>query len=316
MLSIGWAPQKTLRALGYRQVRHAAITWTVQAQGVAFLQSMADWSSEALWNAGWPYLSKASHRVYLATGPTGRRYVVKDYALPKPQRSFLGATQSRARVEFYRTLQAHTKNFPTVLPLAYGEREEQRSSSIIVYPFLDSAVSLDWLYTPNCPPTITTRQRQHIEKTVGKLVRTFIDSSVRRFDGHLDHFLVSWEGEWAPRVWYVDFEKIRFTLCFLAWVRHRKRVRTLGKLLARLQWLNNSGSHVNRASMMRISQAYFHEHAPLARQKKLCQAVLRAAQAYWIQRRFQTRGSYVFQIFQLHGESGHNSPISPPDRPL
>ena len=110
MLSIGWAPQKTLRALGYRQVRHAAIAWTVQEQGVAFLQSMADWSSEALWNAGWPYLSKASHRVYLATqAKTGRRYVVKDYALPKPQRSFLGTTQSRARVEFYRTLQPMPK---------------------------------------------------------------------------------------------------------------------------------------------------------------------------------------------------------------
>jgi hypothetical protein len=169
-------------------------------------------------------------------------------------------------------------------------------------------VSLDWLYTPNCPHTITTRQRQHIETTVGRLVRAFIDAPVRRFDGHLDHFLVSWQGERSPRVWYVDFEKIRFTRCWPAWVRQRQRVRTLGKLLARLQWLNHSGSHVNRASMMRISQAYFHEHTPLARQKQLCQAVLRAAQAYWTQRRFQTRGNYVFQIFQPHGEVRTQSP--------
>jgi Lipopolysaccharide kinase (Kdo/WaaP) family len=316
MLSMGWASQKALRALGYRQVRHAAITWTVQEQGVILLQSIVDWSSEALRKAGWPYLSKASHRVYLATGPTGIRYVVKDYALPPPQRSFLGAAPSRARVEFYRTLQAHTKNFPTVLPLAYGERDDKSGWSIIVYPFLDGALSLDWLYTPNRPPTITARQRRHIEKTVGKLARALIDAPVQRFDGHLDHFLVSWEGEKSPRVWYVDFEKIRFTACLPAWGRHRQRVRTLGKLLARLQWLNNSGSHVNRASMMRISQAYFHEHSPLARQKKLCQAVLRAAQAYWRRRRFQTRGSYVFQIFQHHGEYGHNSPISPQDSPL
>ena len=304
-----------MRALGYRQVRHAAMTWTVQEHGVPLLQSRTDWSSEALWNAGWPYLSKASHRVYLATEPGGRRYVVKDYALPKPPRLFPGATPSRARVEFYRTLQAHTKNFPTVLPLAYGERDDKSGRSIIVYPFLEHALSLDWLYTSNRPPTITVCQRQHIEKAIGRLVRALVDAPVQRFDGHLDHFLVSWE-ETSPRVWYVDFEKIRFTTLLPAWVWHRKRPRTLGKLLARLQWLNTSDSHVNRASMMRISRAYFHEHAPLARQKKLCQAVLRAAQAYWRRRRFQTRGRYVFQIFQSHDECGHHRPISPPSRPL
>ncbi len=56
------------------------------------------------------------------------------------------------------------------------------------------------------------RERQYLEKTIGRVIRKLIDTGAYPVDAHLDHFLVMKDGE-KILVYYVVFERIKPKSC-------------------------------------------------------------------------------------------------------
>jgi hypothetical protein len=106
-------------------------------------------------------------------------------------------------------------------------------------------------------------------------------------DVRADHFLVQRNGTGAPLVYWIDFERVRFTLR-----KKKEGIRTLGRLLSRMEWFRLSGGKINRPAMMRIGCAYFRDVGPGARHKELRRTVVDAARKWWYRREFHKRGAY------------------------
>lgn len=224
-------------------------------------------------------------------------YLIKAYPPKKNRERQFSRKPSRAKKEFCNTLIAYKKDVQTVLPLAIGEGKQNGQWGVIIYPFLDTAVSLTRVYTHEGLERLTVQERQSLEKTVGRLVRKFIDKGMVPRDLGLDHFLARKEsGEIL--VHWVDLERVKFTRLF----KRRKGIETLGKLLAQMEWLRNSGWNISRSSMMRIGHAYFHKEGLRGLDKRLCWEVIQAAGRVWLRRSLSVRRPPPVTIVDLSGK--------------
>ncbi|MGH7831762.1 MAG: lipopolysaccharide kinase InaA family protein [Candidatus Binatia bacterium] len=283
-------------AFGYRKVEHAGFSWLANDEGVRFLAGVDDWSPEGLsTQKGWKCRKKRYHAVYLVQHDGRASYVIKDYPPVDNPKSALGENGNRAKKEFSNTLAAYQKSIPVVLPLAVGEWTVDRDRGVIIYPFLDKAIPLERVYNHESSSTLPNRERQRLERNVGKLLRAMVDAGAYPVDAHLDHFLaLRVDGGEVP-VYYIDLERIRFSSSL--WFIRIKRIKTIGRLLARLEWLRVSGGGINRAGMMRISRAFFAERGFRPLDKELCRVVIKAARRYWYRREFHKRGPYRLRSF-------------------
>lgn len=279
---------KKLGEFGYRRLIHAGFSWQATIAGEQFLTSIADWSPEVLGGQkGWRLFDRGTHALYLATGPDGKRYMVKVYPEPGHRAPLRLRKGNRARNEFYHTLLASKTGVRTVLPLAVGESGEKNRCGVIIYPFVENSVSLDRVYDPQGSSSLSLAERRYAERKVGEMLRTFADSGMYVVDVRADHFLVQRNGTGAPLVYWIDFERVRFTLR-----KKKEGIRTLGRLLSRMEWFRVSGGGMNLPAMMRIGCAYFRDIGPGARHKELRRTVVKAARKWWYRREFHKRGSY------------------------
>jgi hypothetical protein len=281
-----------LQASAYREIEHAGFLWLATEEGVRFIAGVNDWSPQWLAESGWESHKKRHHKYYVANDQEGMRYLVKVYP-PEPNHSwFYGRRVNRARNEFTKTLITHRKEIPTVLPLAVGEAREDKQWGIIIYPFLVQAIPLERVYEHRRVSLLSIRERQSMEKTVGRMVRHFIDRGAYPVDAHLDHFLVMKTGEANISVYYVDLERIGFSSLTKRLLMRRKLLKTMGRLIARLEWLRASGCRINRPSMMRMGCAFFGEGTFGTSRRRLRRGVIQAAKEYWYRRKFHARGPY------------------------
>jgi hypothetical protein len=291
--------KRDLIAFGYREVEHAGFSWYANEAGARFLSGIDDWSQQKLTTEkGWNCRTKRDHAVYVACDREGMWYLIKDYPPVKKSKNLLSREASRATREFFKTLVAHKKGIPTVLPLAVGKWKEDGRRGVIIYPFLDQAIPLERVYDRANASGLTVREKQSLEKAVGKLMRTMHDAGAYPIDAHLDHFLVSREKNGRMTVCYIDFERIEFHFCFVKWVEQRRLIKSLGRLLARLEWLRVSGGAVNRPGVMRMGLAFLGDNASAAGKKRLRLSIVRAAKKFWDRRGFGRRGLYGFRSFE------------------
>jgi hypothetical protein len=285
---------------GYRELKHADFTWLANEEGARFLAGIDDWSPEKLAvRKGWNCRQKTRHAVYLARDQDGALYLVKSYAAEGKRKFLSGREPNRAGREFARTFFAHKKGISTVLPLAVGEGLADPCRGVIIYPFLDKAIPLERIYQHEDATRLAIGERQSLERKVGKLLRSMVDAGAYPVDGHLDHFLALRADGGEISVYYIDLERIGFRSLTKKWFLGSKRVKTLGRVTARLEWLRVSGGRINRVTMMRMSRAFFHQERPRPLDKKLCRKVIRAARRYWYRREFHQRGPYLPRSFSL-----------------
>ncbi len=285
--------KKDLLSFGYRKVDHAGYSWIANKEGARFLLEIDDWSPQALAaRKGWNHQNKRHHTVYFGRDLNGTRYLIKFYLKGKERKYFYTRSINRARNEFFKSLLAHRMEIKTVLPLAVGACREERYQGLIIYPFLDQAMSLERVYDRRNLNTLTICERHYLEKAVGRLIRKFIDAGAYPVDAHLDHFLAMKVAGTQILVYYVDLERVKFNKLSKNMLRNRKLIKTLGRLIARLEWFRTSGGRINRSSMIRIGLAFFHEEGLGTLDKKLCRSVIQAARKYWYRRRFHIRGPY------------------------
>jgi hypothetical protein len=284
---------------GYQKVEHAGFRWLTTENGARFLLEIDDWSPDQLaLRKEWNCRTKPHHAVYLGRDQEGNSYLIKDYAAERNQRYLFGAEANRAKNEFSKTLFAHKKSIPTVLPLAVGEWRADTQRGVIIYPFLDRAIPFERVYETECSSTLATRERQCVERKVGELLRNMVEAGAYPVDGHLDHFLALRAETGEFRVYYVDFERIEFSTFTKKWFLRSKLIKTLGRLTARLEWYRVSGGRINRAAMMRISHAFFRKERWRPLDKGLRRVVIEAAKRYWYRREFHKRGPYGLRSFQ------------------
>lgn len=292
--------KKDLVAFGYRKVEHGGLSWLADEDGTRFLTSVREWSANKLPDThGWSYRKKSQHSVYLVRNHGGKGYLIKDYPPEHHRRRLFGGKANRAKKEFARTLLAYRKGIQTVLPLAVGEENEDKDRGVIIYPFLDKAIPLERAYQHEHLNLLSIRDRQCLEKEVGKLLRKMVDAGAYPVDGHLDHFLVMRTDEGKILVYYIDLERVEFSSLTKKWLMRRKLIKTLGRLLARLEWLRVSGGGIRRAGMMRISRAFFGQQRLGRLNRELSMASIQAARKYWHRREFHKRGSYGLRSYQL-----------------
>ena len=197
---------------------------------------------------------------------------------------------------------AYRSGIPVVLPLALGEWSRVKGWGVIVYLFLQDAVTLESVYSSRSLEIMGFKYRLRLEERVGTLMRKLSDMGAYPVDAHLDHFLVVNDSISGPVVYYVDLERMKFN----SWTRHvmgqAKRIKTLGRLLARLEWLARSGGGVSRSAMMRMGRFFFRIEKPGPLDKRLCRRVIRAARRYWDRRKFQERGRSPLRSIQVASE--------------
>lgn len=278
-----------LHAFGYQVVDRGGFSWLANELGLRFICEVDDWSPETLvTRKGWSFWDKGSHALYVAQDYGQVRFLVKVYRARKSSAAFLTRQVNKAKQEFYNTLYAYEKGFNTVLPLALGESSWDRSSGVIVYPFLDNAIPLDKVYPYRGCGGLAIFERQYLEKSVGRLLRKCFESGIFPANMCLGHFLARKEAGGRLVVYWVDFEKLKFR----SLRRKRFGVKSLGKLLARIEWFRVSGGRINRSSIMRVGHACFHKEGSGKLDKKLCRAIIQAAKEYWEFRKIDTRGLY------------------------
>lgn len=298
--------KKDLIAFGYREVEHAGISWLANEEGIRFLLSVDDWSQGVLTaERGWNCRTKRDHAVYVARDRDGMKFLIKDYPLGDKRKVLFGREANRATREFSKTLLAYKKDIQTIPPLAVGQWTEDRQRGLIIYPFLDKAVPLERVYDRANASGFTVREKQFLEKAVGKLMRTMHDAGAYPIDAHLDHFLVRREESGRVKVCYIDFERIKFHFWFKKWLDRRRLIKSLGRLLARLEWLRVSGGSVNRPGAMRMSLAFLQDKALRSRKRGLRRTVVRAAKQFWDRREFGRRGLYGFRSFGPMDKADH-----------
>jgi hypothetical protein len=129
-------------------------------------------------------------------------------------------------------------------------------------------------------------------------MRTMHDAGAYPIDAHLDHFLVSRADNGEVEVRYIDFERIKFHGRLTKWLGRRRLLKSLGRLLARFEWLRVSGGAVNRPCVMRMSLAFLKDKAADPKKRRLRRAVIQAAAEFWQRRDFARRGAYGFRSFE------------------
>ncbi|MEE9143487.1 MAG: hypothetical protein V3U06_01800 [Candidatus Binatia bacterium] len=280
-------------AFGYKEMEHSGFSWLATKEGMPFIIGVDDWSPRGIAvQKGWKSREKSLHEVYLARDQEGMRYLVKIYPPKRNCPNFFSRRVNRAKNEFSKTLLACKKEIQTVLPLAVAQGKEDKRWGIIIYPFLDQAIPLERVYDCDNLSLLSIRERQLMEKTVGRLLRKFIDEGAYPVDAHLDHFLIMKSGEASVHVHYVDLERIGFNSLTKSILKRRKLLKTLGRLIARLEWLRVSGFRINRPSMMRMGRAFLEGKAFGISGRRLRRAVIQAAREFWYRREFHTRGQY------------------------
>jgi hypothetical protein len=291
-----------LLARGYRELEHGEFHWIANDVGSGFVLGVDSWSPDQLsLKVEWKHWKKQLHDVYLARQQNGRAYLIKSYP-PQSKGDGSSPTQgNRAMQEFFKTIVAEERKVRTVLPVAVGEWRADRKWGLIVYPYLDQSVTLERVYVDQEPRPFVVRERHFLEKEIGRLTRGFVDAGAYPVDAHLDHFLVVREGPETITVLYVDLERIRFDGLARMFMRKRRMIKTVGRLLARLEWFRVSGGRINQASMMRMAHAFFDEEPAGRLNKKLYRAVIRAARRYSNARKFHTRGRYPLRSIPSEG---------------
>lgn len=286
----GLGGEDLLRSLDYRELEHGGLSWLTNEEGARFVLEVDDWSLQGLaLKSEWEVCERRYHMRYLARDQRGKRYFIKVYLPRKAPRNF-GRRIQRARREFDNVLTAHKHDIPTVLPLAMAQGKGDRPWGVIIFPFLESVVSLEEVYTGKFN-SLSVRERQSMERMVGGMMRRFIDSGMYPRDLVLDHFLVKRIGGGGLSVYWVDLERVNS-----GWfLKRKKRIEILGKFLLRLERCRITGGRVNSSSMMRIVHAYFHKKALEKLDKRLRRNILRAANKYWYRRKFNKRGPYVLR---------------------
>ncbi len=289
--------EKERQLIGYRRMDHGGLSWLANEEGARFIIKVGGWSPQGLAiKQGWIRSERHYHTLYLAQGENGKRYLIKTYPLKGNYARPFSRKANRARREFNNTLIAHREGIPTVLPLAVGEGKEHGRWSVILYPFLDKAVSLARVYSHGEVKHLSIRERQCLEKKVGMLVRKLIDKGIYPRDLVLDHFLANKENG-DLLVHLVDLERVEFA----RWFRRKKGIGTLGSLLARMEWFRISGWRINRSSVMRIGYACFHAKQLQKLDKRLCRAVIQTARKYWFRREFNKRRPGLLGSIELGG---------------
>jgi hypothetical protein len=286
--------KKDFRALGYRRFVHKGYVWVADEEAARLLAEIDDWSPQALaGRKGWTSWEKRRHELYLVQGRAGK-YLIKTYP-PKESGSagwFRSRRIGRATKEFRSSVAAYLKGIPTPLPAALGEKKEDRRWGIIVYPFLEETYGLDRLYAGE-GFKLDARERHLVEKKVGRLMRKFIDLGMYPRYMKFDHFLIKREGE-RLQVYWIDLERTKFTRFF----KRTRLLRTVGKVLATLEWFRISGARVNRASMARIGQAFLQGDSSERPDKRSRRAAIRAAEEFWNRRHLSQKKAPVVTVIE------------------
>ena len=274
--------KKDLLSLGYREFEHGGYVWLANEEAARLISEVDDWSPQGLvGRKGWTFWEKRRHELYLVQSHFGK-YLVKTYPPKKDNNHalFYSRRNGRAKKEFRSSIAAYKKGISTPLPSALGEKREDRRWGIIVYPFLDETIGLDRVYADARFKGLDVRERHIVEKSIGKLLRKFIDQGMYPRYLKLDHFLIKrGEGE-RFLVYWIDLERTKFTYLF----KRMRLLRTIGRLLATMERFRVSGARVNRPSMMRIAHAYFRGDNSKRPNKRLRRAAIRAAEEFWYRR--------------------------------
>jgi hypothetical protein len=273
--------KKDLFALGYQKLEHGGYVWQANEEVARLIEGVDDWSPSGLaGKRGWTFWEKRRHELYLVQTHSGK-YLVKTYP-PKENQNhawFYSQGISRAEKEFRSSVAAYKRGIPTPLPSAIGGKKGDRRWGIIIYPFLDETVGLDRVYADERLNELSVRDRQHVEKAVGRLLRKFIDQGMYPRYLKLDHFLIRRENERLV-VYWIDLERTKFTYLF----KRMRLLKTIGKFLATMEWFRVSGARVNRPSMFRIGDAFFRADGSKRSDKKLHRAAIQAAEEFWHRR--------------------------------
>lgn len=274
--------KKDLLALGYRELEHGGYVWLANDEAARLISEVDDWSPQGLaGRKGWTFWGKRRHQLYLVQSHSGK-YLVKTYP-PKGDNNrvwFCAQGMSRAKKEFRSSIAAYKRGISTPLPSALGEKKEDRRWGIIVYPFLDETIGLDRVYADARFKGLDVRERHFVEKSIGKLLRKFIDQGMYPRYLKLDHFLIKREEGGRILVYWIDLERTKFTYLF----KRMRLLKTIGKFLATMEWFRVSGARVNRPSMIRIARAFFREDSSKRPNKRLRRAAIRAAEEFWYRR--------------------------------
>ena len=273
--------KKELLALGYRELEHGGYVWQANEEVARLIKEVDDWSPAGLsGRKGWTSWKKRRHELYLVQTPSGK-YLVKTYP-PKEESNhgwFYSRGISRAKKEFRSSVAAYRRGIPTPLPSAVGEKRENRRWGIIVYPFLEDCIGLDRVYADERLKDLNVRERQWVERAVGKLLRKFIDQGMYPRDLKLDHFLIRREEERLV-VYWIDLERTKFTYLF----KRMRLLKTIGKVLATMECFRVSGARVNRPGIARIGHAFFQGGGSKRLDKNLRRAAIQAAEEFWHRR--------------------------------
>lgn len=232
--------------------------------------------------------------LYVAQDERRAGYIIKFYH-PSTRGGLIHRENAmRAAREFHNTLLAHQKGIQTVLPLALGEGQGRNRSTVIVYPYLHGALALDRIYDYNQPAAVSPPERQWIEKSIGQMMRKFIESGMYPVDVNLDHFIAQKVEGGKPSVYWVDLERVGLKSLFMK----RRGIKSLARLLARLEWLRISGGGVHHSNMMRIGHAYFNVEKTRRLDRRLCRAVITATRKRWYAKGFPLRRRYQLTSLQ------------------
>jgi hypothetical protein len=267
-----------LVVLDYKEMEHAGFRWLVTDEGASFVGGIKDWSLQGLAaQDGWKRSAKTYHTIYRSRELNGRSYLVKSYPPKSSRRTLLAQRHNRARREFWNTIESFEIGIRTVLPIAFGERTRESRWGILVYPYLEDAASLATLYQKHAVRRLTVRERQQAERIAGAMLRDFVAEGMFVYDLSPDQFLVQRTPAGQMTVYWVDLERVKRRFFF----RQEEGIRSLGKLLAQMEWGRRFGDSITYSSMMRVGRGYFRDASPGRLDRNLCRRVIQAAQAFW-----------------------------------
>jgi len=207
--------KEDILALGYREVDHGGFCWLANDQGKRFVMEVDDWSFQGLATRnGWKRWKRAYHTVHLGCDKQGITYLIKNYPPKKYEARPFARRTNRARKEFLNTLIVFKEHIQTVVPIALGEDKESGRQGIIIYPFLDQAVTLARLYVHKEVKGISVRDRHFLEKTVGRMVQRITARGIFPRDLGIDHFLAERDTGGQLSVHWVDLERVKFISLF------------------------------------------------------------------------------------------------------
>ena len=277
-------PKKDLAYYGYTARDQGGYSWLASDGGWALVSVVEDWSADGLaQRKGWRRWQRQYHVVYLAT-EAGKRYLIKTYP-PKSQPGGWRQSGSRAMREFRNTVRAHRYGVRTALPLAVGSARDDERRGVIVYPFLEGALSLGKAYDPASPRPFPLRVLWRLERDMGRVVRELVEKGMCPRDLVPDHFLARRE-EGRFVLYCVDLER----LVVRKWFRFHVGVRALGRLFAYLEWLRRSGWRIHRSDMMRVGWGYFQRDLDgRSKRKRLERRVIGEAIQVWKRRKLSER---------------------------